>query len=139
MFVPVAAEHGVRFETETEPWLPAIDADPHRLLQVLSNLFGNAMKFTPSEGCVTLATAEDLSGPDTVGARLIRFQVSDTGPGIPPEDLAHVFDWLWHSGRQGGGTGLGLAIAKAWWMPTPADSTSRADWGRAPGSGSPCP
>jgi signal transduction histidine kinase len=43
----------------------------------------------------------------------VRFVVSDTGPGIPAEDLNHVFDWFWHSQREGhGGTGLGLAIAK---------------------------
>jgi len=110
MFLPVAGEQGLEFAIECAADLPRIDADPGRLQQALSNLLGNAMKFTPAGGRVVLsarAVADQERGP------AIRFAVSDTGPGIPEQDLPHVFDWFWHS--QAGertGTGLGLAIAR---------------------------
>lgn len=78
-----------------------------QLLQVLSNLVGNAMKFTPVGGWVALSA--DGGAP----AAPVRFAVSDSGPGIPPEELAHVCDWFWQAQRAGrGSNGLGLAIAK---------------------------
>jgi signal transduction histidine kinase len=95
-----------------------MDADPHRLLQALSNLLGNAMKFTPAGGRVELLAQDaraDFEGrrPATDTDPGIRFAVRDTGHGIPSEDLGHVFDWFWHSPREArGGSGLGLAIAK---------------------------
>jgi signal transduction histidine kinase len=110
MFLPVAREQGVEFAIESAADLPRVDADAHRLQQALSNLLGNAMKFTPSGGRVVLSAR--VAGDEENG-RAIRFEVSDTGPGIPEQDLPHVFDWLWHS--QAGertGCGLGLAIAK---------------------------
>jgi signal transduction histidine kinase len=109
MFVPVAGDQGLDFAIECASDLPRVDADPHRLQQALSNLLSNAMKFTPIGGRVVLsARVSDGHEPG------IRFAVSDTGPGIPAEDLPHVFDWFWHSQVGGGhtGTGLGLAIAK---------------------------
>jgi signal transduction histidine kinase len=110
MFLPVAREHGVDFAIESAADLPRVDADAHRLQQALSNLLGNAMKFTPSGGRVVLSARE--SG-DKENGRAIRFEVSDTGPGIPEQDLPHVFDWLWHSQTgERTGSGLGLAIAK---------------------------
>ncbi len=115
IFAPVAAEHELEFVVESDPSLPPIYADSHRLLQVLSNLLSNAIKFTPAGGRVVVSARrepqiEDARGPNPGGG--VRFQVSDTGLGIAPEDLAHVFDWFWHSGRAGQkGTGLGLAIA----------------------------
>jgi signal transduction histidine kinase len=82
-------------------------ADQRRLLQVLSNLLGNAMKFTPPGGRVVLSARRGNGS----GAG-VRFQVRDTGPGIAPEDQEHIFDWFWHAERGGrGGSGLGLAIA----------------------------
>jgi signal transduction histidine kinase len=84
---------------------PKIDADPHRLSQVLSNLLGNAIKFTPEGGTVTLR-AWPRNGALAVA-------VADTGRGIAPEDLAHVFDRFWRpQGSKGEGTGLGLYIAR---------------------------
>jgi signal transduction histidine kinase len=110
MFRPLAGEGGVDFAIEYAVDLPRVDADPLRLQEVLSNLLGNAMKFTPAGGRVVLSagvTSDQENGP------AIRFEVSDTGPGIPAQDLPHVFDWFWHS-RTGerASTGLGLAIAK---------------------------
>jgi signal transduction histidine kinase len=84
-----------------------IRTDPGRLRQVIMNLLGNATKFTPA-GSITLS----LRG---AGA-LVEIAVADTGVGIPPEDLPHIFDEFRQVERQGGeqteGTGLGLAIAK---------------------------
>jgi signal transduction histidine kinase len=110
MFRPLAGEEGLEFAIEYAGDLPRVDADPHRLQEVLSNLLGNAMKFTPAGGRVVLsarATSDQENRP------AVRFAVSDTGQGIPEQDLPHVFDWFWHSqtGKRAS-TGLGLAIAK---------------------------
>jgi signal transduction histidine kinase len=107
MFALAAEERAVRFVVETDADLPRVDADARRVLQVLSNLLSNAMKFTPAGGRVVLSAR---ASPEAGLA--VRIAVRDTGPGIPPEDLDHVFDWFWHSERKGrSGTGLGLAIA----------------------------
>ena len=110
MFQPLAKEQGLQFAIDCAANLPQVDADPHRLQQVLSNLLGNAMKFTPAGGRVTLSA--HLAGKQGQGAG-VRFSVGDSGPGIPAQDLPHVFDWFWHSqaGKRSN-TGLGLAIAK---------------------------
>jgi signal transduction histidine kinase len=79
--------------------------DRERLLQALSNLVGNAVKFTPSGGRVTLRAL--LAGEE------VRFYVADTGPGIAPEDMVHLFDRFWRvRERRRDGTGLGLSIVK---------------------------
>lgn len=88
--------------TDAPRW---IVADVDRLIQAVGNLVTNAIKFTPSGGSVSLRV--------TGGPEVLSFIVSDTGPGIPPEDLPHVFDRFWHSRRSfKGGAGLGLAIAR---------------------------
>jgi two-component system sensor histidine kinase BaeS len=85
-----------------------VDADPVRLTQALGNLIGNAVRYTPAGGLVTVSTVEHG------GAVLLR--VADTGPGIAPEDLPRVFDRFWRADpsrtRDTGGSGLGLAIVK---------------------------
>jgi signal transduction histidine kinase len=84
---------------------PKLAADPHRISQVLSNLLGNAIKFTPEGGTVTLC-ARPRDGALSV-------TIADTGRGIAPEDLAHIFDRYWRpKGSEGEGTGLGLYIAR---------------------------
>jgi len=84
---------------------PKIDADPHRISRVFSNLLGNAIKFTPEGGTVTLS-ARPRDGALSV-------TIADTGPGIAPENLAHVFDRYWRpKGSEGDGTGLGLYIVR---------------------------
>ena len=84
---------------------PKIDADPHRISQVLSNLLGNAIKFTPEGGTVTLG-ARPRDGALSV-------TIADTGRGIAPDDLVHIFDRYWRPSRsEGEGTGLGLYIAR---------------------------
>jgi signal transduction histidine kinase len=90
---------------ESPSELPAVWADAERLQQVLANLLGNAIKFTPAGGAVTVRT--ELSGERVV------VSVADTGPGIEPEDLPHVFERFWQAPRSAGlGTGLGLFISK---------------------------
>ncbi|HSK02416.1 MAG TPA: response regulator [Kofleriaceae bacterium] len=82
--------------------------DATRIGQILGNLLGNALKFTPDGGAITVS-AEVLAGRGQ-----IRISVSDTGPGISGEDLDHVFERYWQSrSYQRGGVGLGLSIVKA--------------------------
>ncbi|HMJ12385.1 MAG TPA: ATP-binding protein, partial [Polyangiaceae bacterium] len=82
-----------------------IDADRERTFQVLSNLLGNALRFTPEGGQIVLRAMP--------GAREVLFTVADNGPGIPTEQLPHLFDRYWTARRKGSqGTGLGLYIAK---------------------------
>jgi signal transduction histidine kinase len=84
-----------------------VSTDPERLRQVVMNLLGNATKFTEA-GSITLSLKRDDDGA-------VELSVADTGIGIPPEDLPHIFDEFRQVERQGGeqseGTGLGLAIA----------------------------
>ena len=81
-----------------------LDCDRERLLQVLSNLIGNAFKFTPEGGQVLVTCTPDARG--------MGFSVSDTGPGIPGPDLTHLFDRYWKGQRGGAGFGLGLYISR---------------------------
>jgi signal transduction histidine kinase len=81
-----------------------IDGDPQRLLQVLTNLLHNALKYTPSGGCITMTAAR--------AASTVVLTVRDTGRGIEPELLPHVFD-LFSQMRPHEGTGLGLGLSIA--------------------------
>ena len=108
-----AEAKGLSLEARIDADVPAyVSSDPGRLRQVLDHLIGNAIKFT-QRGGVTV-TASDAAG-DGPGAR-IRFAVTDTGIGIPPELHAHLFQPFTQAdesnSRSYGGTGLGLAICK---------------------------
>ncbi|GAA2256563.1 hypothetical protein GCM10010402_09960 [Actinomadura luteofluorescens] len=87
---------------------PHLDADPVRLRQAVGNLLANAVRYTPAGGRVSLRAYAD--GDDVL------IEVADTGPGIAPEHLPHVFDRFWRAeksrSRQTGGSGLGLAIVR---------------------------
>ncbi|GAA3338643.1 HAMP domain-containing sensor histidine kinase [Amorphoplanes nipponensis] len=102
-----ADERHITLRSVTRGRLPVL-ADPTRLRQALSNLVGNAVRYTPAGGEISVRTWAD---GDTVG-----FEVTDTGCGISAEELPHVFDRFWRSdasrSRLTGGTGLGLAITK---------------------------
>ena len=82
---------------------PPIDVDPLRIRQVLENLVANALRHTPPSGTVTI----QLSQKDDA----VELAVSDTGPGIAPDELSVIFDRYTRS-ADSGGSGLGLAIAK---------------------------
>lgn len=104
-FSPLAVEKEISLTTETAGDLPPVWIDARQILRVFSNLLGNALKFTPRGGRVVVHA--EGSGNEVV------VSVTDTGPGIPPEQLQHVFDRHWQA-RAGDrrGVGLGLAISK---------------------------
>jgi signal transduction histidine kinase len=101
----LAESVSVELQVTLEPGVSDVWGDGDRLLQVLTNLVGNALKFTPAGGVVTIAAAIDDSD--------VLFSVSDTGRGISPEDQSHLFERFWRGKGAGkGGAGLGLSIAK---------------------------
>jgi signal transduction histidine kinase len=101
----VASARRIELACEIESDLPLVCADRDRIDQVLGNLIGNAVRFTPRGGRVRVAAEPD--------GEQVRFSVADTGRGIAPADLPHVFDRFWQAQRsRDGGTGLGLAIAQ---------------------------
>jgi PAS domain S-box-containing protein len=103
-FEPQARARGITFVCDVAPRLPPITGDYDRLLQAISNLVANALKFTKTGGEVRLrARKDDLD---------LRISVEDTGAGIPEANLAKVFDRFWQADRVAGGAGLGLGIVK---------------------------
>jgi signal transduction histidine kinase len=102
----IAASKRITLEGEAASALPEVSVDRGRIDQVFSNLVGNALKFTPEGGHVRITA--------TGGSDEVSFVVEDNGPGIPADDVPHVFDRFWQAGKTArGGTGLGLTIAKA--------------------------
>ena len=104
LLAPLALDKAVELTFHAEPDLK-INADPERLFQVLSNLIGNAIKFTPAQGKIGVVAMSN--GDDIV------FSVRDSGKGIAPEQLPHIFDRYW-TAKEGNalGTGLGLYISQ---------------------------
>jgi PAS domain S-box-containing protein len=100
---PIASSASVLIRSDVPENLPTVLVDRDRILQVFQNLIGNAMKFTSAAGCITLHAER--------GTGEIVFSVSDTGSGIQPGDLPHVFNRFWQA-EKGRGAGLGLAIVK---------------------------
>jgi two-component system OmpR family sensor kinase/two-component system sensor histidine kinase BaeS len=107
-FAPAAEAAGVVLDLLVDENVAQIVGDAGRLAQVLRNLLSNALRHTPAGG--RLSVCVDRLGPSA------RIEVADTGSGISPEDLPHVFDRFYRSeknrGRGTGGAGLGLAIAR---------------------------
>jgi signal transduction histidine kinase/DNA-binding NarL/FixJ family response regulator len=105
MLRPVAENSGLSLITDEPEGLPPLHADRDRVLQVLWNLVGNACKFTPPGGSVTLSVHPD--------GQMACFAVSDTGPGISEKDVPRVFDRFWQATRTDKrGAGLGLSICR---------------------------
>jgi PAS domain S-box-containing protein len=102
----VASEQGVTLEARVGDGVPAtVRVDADRVQQIFSNLIGNALRFSPAGGVVTVAAAPADGS--------VAFSVRDSGPGIPADHLPHVFDRFWQASQQGShGIGLGLAIAR---------------------------
>jgi PAS domain S-box-containing protein len=101
----LAEEKQQKLETDLPAALPEVAVDGHRIGQVISNLLGNAIKFTPEGG--TIRVSAHRRGNEVI------VSVSDTGPGIPVEHLPKLFDWFWQAqGTKKMGSGLGLSIAK---------------------------
>ncbi len=102
---PLATGGNLTVEREVAEDVATVCADRDRVLQVFGNLTGNAIKFTPKGGRITIRAETD--------GHEVKFAVCDTGPGIPPEHLPHVFDRYWQAKSTAKlGTGLGLSIAK---------------------------
>jgi len=106
---PLVEAKQIRLESALDTSLPSVRIDPERILQVLRNLLGNAVKFTPKGGQVSVA-AKPTNGK-------LEVSVQDSGPGIPADSLVSIFEKFNQGSRQGQhvrqGTGLGLAIAKS--------------------------
>ena len=106
-----AQQNGITLENEIEENLPKIWIDADRITQVLNNLIGNALRYTPRDGKIVVSAAKSTGLGDA-----IQISVTDTGPGIDPKALPFVFDRFYRAdqsrARNSGGSGLGLAIVK---------------------------
>jgi PAS domain S-box-containing protein len=100
----------ITIERRIQKGLPDVNMDPNRIIQVLTNLIGNAIKFTPNNGKITVQAVLDNSKKE------VKVSVADTGIGIARENLAKVFDKFYQVGERVSsdmfGTGIGLSIAK---------------------------
>ncbi len=107
---PVAQQQGVNLFADSTEGLPTVLGDADRLIQVLNNLISNSLRYTPAGGAVTITAAFSPA------SRKVEFSVTDTGAGIDPRDLPHVFDRFYRAdksrSRGSGGSGLGLAIVR---------------------------
>jgi two-component system phosphate regulon sensor histidine kinase PhoR len=117
MIKPLADKKGHRLASYVEDDLPAVLGDEDRLIQILSNLLDNAVKYTPEKGVITVAAhpvSDNAEQPTIVTA--VELSVTDTGMGIPEMDRPRVFERFYRvdkaRSRELGGTGLGLAIVR---------------------------
>jgi signal transduction histidine kinase len=108
-YAPQAEARNIALEVSIEPRMPEVVADPERMIQVLGNLVTNALRYTPSGGRIALSARLQRSA--------VALAVQDTGVGIAPDDLSHVFDRFYRGdtarSQQHNESGLGLAIAKS--------------------------
>jgi hypothetical protein len=109
---PRAAQRGLLLTSALTPELPFVSADGRLLAQAMSKLAANALNYTPAGGTIDLATAEVIDA----GATWITFTIRDSGPGITPDELAHIFD-RFYRGRAAAdyktpGVGLGLSVSR---------------------------
>jgi signal transduction histidine kinase len=108
-FRPSAEAKGVTLNTQFPTGTPSIQVDTARINQVLQNLLANALRHTPANGTITMCIQAE---PEAIS-----LSVADTGDGISPEHLPHIFDRFYRPdparSRDRGGAGLGLAIARA--------------------------
>ncbi len=105
---PQADPRGIRLQTNLADSLPEAYIDPDRITQVLTNLVGNALRYTPEGGLIEVSAAQ--------AGGFIQVAVTDTGAGIAPEALPYIFDRFYRAdksrSRASGGSGLGLAIVR---------------------------
>ena len=107
---PVAAERSIELEATVPEVSALVWADRDKVTQVLMNLIGNAIKFTPPHGHIAVVTTRN-------GSEWVKISVADTGPGIPAEEREKIFDKFYQVAAPGAqkpkGTGLGLAISRS--------------------------
>lgn len=108
--VSSSLEWGPKLHVKVDHSLPKVTLDPKRIRQVVANILSNAVRHTPATGEIWVEILQ--KGGE------VELRVTDSGPGIPPEDLPHLFERFYRGdqarSRSGGGSGLGLAIAKQW-------------------------
>ena len=129
MFAPQAAARRIALDVHADPALPhGIEADPGKVRQVLSNLVGNALKFTDTGGVRVRATSRSAGS----SACVVTIEVEDTGPGIPAGEIDSIFEPFeqTEAGARKGGTGLGLAISRSFARLMSGDVTVRTTPGR---------
>ncbi len=106
---PIAREKGITCRVEGQSPAPVVAIDTARMGQVLGNLLDNALRYTPEGGSITVSVGRSAAG-------MAVLSVADTGIGISPDDLAHIFDRFYRADRsrtrKSGGSGLGLTIVK---------------------------
>lgn len=107
-FQPLFAAQSIQLTITLPADLPTVTADPDRLEQTLINLFSNALRYTPHGGSVTISAQPTEDS--------VQFSIADTGVGIAPEHLPHIFERFYRidksRNRQSGGTGIGLTISR---------------------------
>lgn len=105
-----AAAKSLRFSLDLAEGMPQAQIDPNRIIQVLTNILGNAVKFSPAGGVIAVQ-AHYLADQ-----RLIEVRINDNGPGIPEKDLARIFDKFYQTSQRPSsdinGTGIGLAVVR---------------------------
>jgi PAS domain S-box-containing protein len=105
-----AATKAIKLSRSVSPDLPRLQIDPNKIIQVLNNLIGNAIKFTPENGSITVEAVLDKQ------ENAVKVTVRDTGVGIPAEDLGKIFEKFYQAGKKDSedvkGTGIGLAIVR---------------------------
>ncbi|MBN1629169.1 MAG: HAMP domain-containing histidine kinase, partial [Thermoleophilia bacterium] len=106
---PQFANAGLSLEVDCADPCPNVWADPDKFSQILGNLLSNSLRYTPRGGEVKVAVKSEDA--------MVVFAVEDTGTGIPPADLPHIFERFYRVDKSrssaGGGSGIGLAVAKA--------------------------
>jgi signal transduction histidine kinase len=105
----VAVERGIALDSEVPGTPVSLRFDRERIVQLLTNLVGNALKFTPGGGGVSVSLTD--------AGEAVTIEVRDSGPGIPPDELPHIFDRFYRGTNTGdaraSGSGLGLAIVRS--------------------------
>ena len=104
-FEPIAANADIQLQLQLTEELPWVPMDVSRMTQVMNNIIGNALKFTPAKGRISVG--------GVVQDAMIAILVADTGPGIPPEQIERVFDPHWRTPGAARGAGLGLSIVRS--------------------------
>ena len=106
--LPAAEHKGLRLEVQVQGAPPAVLGDPHRLEIVITNLVGNALKYTPTGGCIQVRVRQV--------DQAVRVEVQDDGPGIPKDEVTQVFERFFQAegSREigAGGVGIGLSLAR---------------------------